>query len=357
MLLIAHAYLPHVNCLPDSGKNNSIELLSPTGHLAIGTKSYHWVDPSRHEKASKNPGEFRQLIAQVWYPAKSEQGPTSPYVPQLEAYRQVWEKAQIKLASRVRTHSYVNAEPVSVFRFPVVLLSHGWQGTRSEYTSFAEELASQGYAVFGIDHPYMGWTALPNGQITPATEDQFGSAVEIMEYYGQDLKFAIDQITRLNRSERDSVLANKLDLSRIAAIGHSSGFSAVSTACREDRRIKACVNVDAPGFKPELLIGLHQPLLWIRLERAGPIPEKFLNTTAATIYELQITPANHGSIEDWDYLQAASSQERDEAAQRIRLIRSYATAFLDNTLRDQDSALLRDFRTSAINLTIYHGRQ
>jgi pimeloyl-ACP methyl ester carboxylesterase len=152
------------------------------------------------------------------------------------------------------------------------------------------------------------------------------------------------------------VLTNRLDLSRIAAIGHSSGFSAVSTACRQDRRIKACVNIDAPGFKPELLTGLHQPLLWIRLERAGPIPEKFLNTTAATIYELQITGANHGSIEDWDYLQAASSQARDEAAQRIRLIRSYATAFLDKTLRDQDSALLRDSRTSAIELTL-HRRQ
>jgi predicted dienelactone hydrolase len=143
--------------------------------------------------------------------------------------------------------------------FPIVLLSHGWQGTRSEYTSLAEDLASYGYAVFGIDHPYMGWIALPSGQVTEATEKQFRNPAEIMEYYGQDLRFALEQIAKLNSSDRDNVFVKRLDLSRIAAIAHSSGFSAVSTACRQDRRIKACINIDAPGFKSELLTGVQQP--------------------------------------------------------------------------------------------------
>jgi pimeloyl-ACP methyl ester carboxylesterase len=243
---------------------------------------------------------------------------------------------------RTQTHSHVNARPVPDLQFPIILLSHGWQGTRSEYTTLAEDLASQGYAVFGVDHPYMGWVALPNGKVTAAAEDQFRSPTEIMEYYGRDLQFAIEQIAKLNVSDRDKVLARRLDLSRIAAIGHSSGFSAVSTACRHDQRIKACINVDAPGFNTALLAGLHQPLLWIRLERAGPVPADFLDTTTATIYELQIKGANHGSVEDWDYLQAASSHERDGAAQRLMLIRSYVEAFLEMSLRGQDSDLLRD---------------
>jgi hypothetical protein len=128
----------------------------------------------------------------------------------------------------------------------------------------------------------------------------------------------------------------------------------VSTACRQDRRIKACINIDAPGFKPELLTGLHQPLLWIRLERAGPVPGKFLITATATVYELQIKGANHGSVEDWDYLQAASSLERAAATQRITLIRRYLSAFLDKTLRNQNSVLLKDSQTSAIKLTLHH---
>ena len=333
-----------------------IQLPSPSGPFGIGTKTYDWVDRSRHEKASKDPGRFRQIIVQVWYPTKSEGKPTSPYVPRLRAYRQVWPIRMFELARHTQTHSQVNAKPIPDARFPVVLLSHGWQGTRSEYTSLAEGLASHGYAVFGVDHPYMGWVALPNGKVTEATEDQFRSPAETMEYYGQDLQFAIEQITKLNAFDRGQVLAGRLDLSRIAAIGHSSGFSAVSTACRHDLRIRACINIDAPGFKTALLAGLHQPLLWIRLERAGPVPLDFLNTTTATVYELEIKGANHGSPEDWDYLEAQTSQDREAAAQRLTLIRDYVEAFLGKALKGQDSVLLIDSQTNAVKLKRYQPR-
>jgi pimeloyl-ACP methyl ester carboxylesterase len=144
-----------------------------------------------------------------------------------------------------------------------------------------------------------------------------------MEYYGHDLQFAIDEITKLNASDRDGMFTNRLDLSRIAAIGHSSGFSAVSDACRRDPRIKACVNIDAPGYTVALLTGLRQPLLWRWLERAGPVPPDFLTTITTQVYELQIQGANHGSVKDWDLLEASSPQERENAAQRLTLIRNY----------------------------------
>jgi pimeloyl-ACP methyl ester carboxylesterase len=356
VLFGASLCFPQANFLPPVVGGNRIDLLSPDGPFGIGTRTYHWVDRSRHEKASKDPAEFRQVVVQVWYPAKSGKEPTAPYVPQLNAYRHVWEKSEVDLAIRTRTHSHINARPVSGVPFPVVLLSHGWNGTRSEYTSLAEGLASHGYAVFGVDHPYMGRTVLANGKVTEATEDQFQDAAEIMEYYGRDLQFVIDQIAKLNAADGDNVLACRLDLSRIAAIGHSSGFSASSTACRHDHRIQACINVDAPGFKTELLAGLHQPLLWIRLERAGPVPREFLQTTTAAVYELQIKDASHGSVEDWDYLRAASSHEREVAAQRLILIRRYVEAFLEKSLQDQNSDLLRNFETKTIKLERYPAR-
>ena len=334
--------------------DKTIQLRAPSGRFGIGTKTYDWVDRSRHEKASKDPGEFRQVIAQVWYPAKSKGIVATPYVPRLSAYRRIWERSEFELARRTQTHSQMNAKPFPGVRFPVVLLSHGWQGTRSEYTSLAEELASHGYAVFGLDHPYMGQVALPDGRVTPSTEDQFGSPSEILEYYGRDVQFAIGQIEKLNRANPDKILLDRLDLSRLAAIGHSSGFSAVNEACRIDSRIKACVSLDAPGFTAALLDGLKQPLMWIRLERAGPVPRGFLNMTSAAVYELEIKGANHGSPEDWDYLKARTAQEREAAARRLSLIGDYVEAFLRKTLRDQDSALLVDSQTNAIKLTCYH---
>jgi alpha-beta hydrolase superfamily lysophospholipase len=232
-----------------------------------------------------------------------------------------------------------------------VLLSHGWEETRTSYTSIAEELASRGYAVFGVDHPYMGRIALPNGEVTTARENQFHSPAEIMNYSGRDLQFVIDQITMLDG--QDPVLAHSLDISRIAAIGHSSGFSAVSNACRRDLRIKACVNIDAPGFTSTLLEGLNHPLLWIRLERAGPLPAEFLAARSAAVYDLQINGAAHDSVEDWNYLEASSSQERDRSAKLLAVLRNYIAAFLDKSLRDQDSDLLRNAHTTTATLTCY----
>ena len=327
------------------------ELPAPTGSHAIGTRTFDWLDRSRHEQASKNSKEFRQVVVQIWYPAQPSRSPIAPYVPRLSAYRKAWERAAFAAATHAQTHSHVNAPVVAGRRAPVVLLSHGWEETRTSYTSLGEDLASRGFAVFGVDHPYMGRIALASGQVTAAREDQFHSPAEIMDYYGRDLQFVIDRIAKLE--SEDPILAHSLDLSRLAAIGHSSGFSAVSNACSHDPRIKACVNIDAPGFTAALLKGLAQPLLWIRLERAGPLPSEILSARTAAGYDLQINGAVHDSVEDWNYLEASSSQERDRATKLIGVLRSYIAAFLQKSLQGQDSDLLRNSKATAATLTCY----
>jgi predicted dienelactone hydrolase len=133
-----------------------VELPAPTGQYRIGTRVYNWVDHSRRELASKDASESRQVIVQVWYPTEDRSGPAAPYVPALKSYRNVWPESQVDLARRTLTHSQQSAKPKPGMQFAVVLLSRGWEGTRSEYTSVAEDLASHGYAVFGVDHRYMG---------------------------------------------------------------------------------------------------------------------------------------------------------------------------------------------------------
>lgn len=106
----------------------TVSLPAPSGPLSIGTKIYHWTDPSRQEKALHNPTQFRQLVVQVWYPVESSGGPTSPYVPELASYREVWTKSQLSAASHTKTHSHLDATPGPGAKFPIVLLSHGWAG-------------------------------------------------------------------------------------------------------------------------------------------------------------------------------------------------------------------------------------
>ena len=352
LAVYARAFPPGI---PQAGPATlKIELLTPSGPFSIGTRIYEWVDSSRPERATNKSAAFRELIVQVWYPVKNARRSMAPYVPRLEAYRQVWEPKDVEVAGRVLTHAHLDEKPLSGQHFPVVLFSHGWQGTRTEYTSIAEDLASHGFAVFGIDHPYMGRIALSNGQVTEPTEDQFENQAEIRNYYGQDFKFVIDQIVKLNVGDTDDAFTGKLEVSRIGAIGHSSGFVAAATACMTDRRIAACANVDAGGYSANDLRALRQPLLWLRLKRAGPLPNEFLKDRREPSYELLLEDANHSSVEDWDYIEAESSEQRESAADRLRILRKYIGAFFLEYLQGQKSALLKEGSSNSnVNFQIH----
>jgi hypothetical protein len=183
----------------------------------------------------------------------------------------------------------------------------------------------------------MGRIALPNGEVTEPNESQFHSPTEIVAYYARDLEFVIGQIDKLNRADREKTFIDRFDMQRIAAIGHSSGFVAASGACKLDSRIKACINIDAPGFGAGDLAGLEQPLLWIRLQKASAVPAEYLKAARTMVYELQIVGANHGSVEDWDYLKATSAAQREAAGKVLEIIRQHLEAFLSQNLNRQNS--------------------
>src|SRR5260221_11456200 len=90
-----------------------------------------------------------------------------------------------------------------------------------------------------------------------------------------------------------------------------------------DRRIADCANVDAGGYSANELRALGQPLLWLRLKRAGPLPDEFLKDRREPSYELLLEDANHSSVEDWDYIEAESSEQRQSPANRLRIVRKY----------------------------------
>ena len=82
--------------------------------------------------------------------------------------------------STVETNAVGNATPAGQQRsLPLVVLSPGFTSPRSTLTALAEDLASHGYVVAGIDHTYESFaTAFPDGRVTTclAREDAGGAA-------------------------------------------------------------------------------------------------------------------------------------------------------------------------------------
>lgn len=201
-----------------------------------------------------SPSLSRAVDVQVWYPAvaKALERPvlyTSTY----------WGFAAPDVAAAQGT------------KHPLVLLAHGWRGTRFDLSWIAEALARKGYVVASLDAPDADAKTFQNAQ---APKIWFRAAV---------LKQLIDAVGE------DSRLKNIIDINTIAVIGHSAGGSTamvlagaqidperfaknfpesapVVAGVWSDPRIRAIVGLNpgtGPVFTPEGLSHVHVPTLII----------------------------------------------------------------------------------------------
>jgi pimeloyl-ACP methyl ester carboxylesterase len=254
-------------------------LPEPTGPHSVGRVSYDWVDRARTEIYAANPEDRRELVVFVWYPAKPQAAvELAAYMPP------VWAPAVEFLGLDVagmRSHAIPDvavasdnsAYPVLVLSpsgFPPLLLG-----------AIAEELASHGFVVVGVNHTYETTvTAFADGRVVPTNpaatggalgpqtgsyEEVFQQRAAVCDYKAADLASVAGQLEQLN-TDPTQLLAGRLDLSRVAAFGHSFGGNAALEWCRIDRRCVAAVNLDGALWSEVGRIGLDRPAMQVLAE-------------------------------------------------------------------------------------------
>lgn len=162
-------------------------------------------------------------------------GDTFPFFPKLEMYRAAFGDAYPSSLGKIGTHFVVDAASAEGV-FPVVLFFHGWNSQRSAYTGLLQEVASQGYVVAGIDQPYAGRVALPSGEVTDSRDDHFGDPMAMLDFYGADASFVLEELEKLNRDE--GRLRGHLALDQVAAVGHSNGAISAIQVNRTNPRLR-----------------------------------------------------------------------------------------------------------------------
>jgi len=248
----------------------------PTGPYAIGTQTYHWVDPDRQDIFTDDPGDRRELVVQIWYPAEDEPAaPRAPYVADGLALAPLARLMKLPGSTfgyfdQVRTHAVAGA-PVARAdaRYPVLLFSHGRGGYRQHNTAQVEELVSHGYVVAAIDHPHAAaGVVFPDGRQVDMDLRMLDRAFidSVIPFLAQDASFTLDRLTDLDRS--DEVLGGRLDLGRVGMFGVSLGGAVTGEACKNEPRIGACLPIDV--FLPADVVeqGLRQPVMWISRDAA-----------------------------------------------------------------------------------------
>src|SRR3984893_14575724 len=143
----------------------------PTGRCLAGTTSLYLKDVSRPDPWAAGVNA-RELMISLWYPATPSDGRRARYMTPAESELQLASRGITGVPqhalSTVRTNAVSDATPAGRQRaLPLVVLSPGFTNSRSTLTALAEDLASHGYVVAGIDHTYESFaTAFPDGRVT-----------------------------------------------------------------------------------------------------------------------------------------------------------------------------------------------
>lgn len=331
-----------------------------TGPYPVGQTVLHWTDTSRPEVLTTDPNDFRELMAVIWYPAAAGTGDSSPYFPGISRISKAlaesgevaaWEAFGLRF---VRSSNLLDAEVSrEESSYPVVILSPG-NGTNVEfYNNFASELASHGYVVVGLNHPYdVAAVALSDNRIAHYNKEQWSLSPEEHQAYTSermpvrvaDMAFALDQLEYLNTAP-DIIFAGRLNLDAIAAAGHSIGGITASEACKTEPRFKACLNFDGlqaggPFSTEETAQPPAQPFLFLTKESqlCPYLLERFEATKES--YWVIIHNTTHNGFSDAAMLRPSLSMYLGDADQKMKLVKQYALAFLRQTLKHQPTGLL-----------------
>jgi dienelactone hydrolase len=262
------------------------ELPKPNGDYLIGTESFIIEDETRFELYSEDSNEFRKIKIQIWYPAES--------IDDLEQAAWLEDGLVVSRALSkdfglpsfaldqtvdILSNSYIEA-PINetLASYPVIVLSHGWRGFRNIHTDYAEELASLGYIVVGIDHTYgsvatvfsdedisyLNRDALPSRETTPNFLDY---ANQLVYTYAADVTTTLNYLEVINDFSNSSRFSGKLDLTKIGLLGHSTGGGADVAVALTDDRITSVLGLDAwvePIYETEIDKKLSIPSLFLR---------------------------------------------------------------------------------------------
>ena len=326
----------------------TFELPAPSGRLPVGTTQWVVVDPSRQETFA--PGRQREVQVIAWYPAAVRDGTTAPYMRNgMEEALSFARLAKLGDAynglANVKTHSMLDAAPASSpARFPVIVFSHGYTGLPSSHTALAEDLASHGWAVLHVIHPYEAAATLSDGTFVTFTNDKDAMRPEVLEvlkewgpesttmekvvaatdtaeketllrgYLGAlkntdqvvkrwvlDVKVVLD---RLPKTGAGSALAARLDLSRLGAAGHSMGGVMAGQFCVEDRRCKAGLNLDGiPQYGTMIDTPMPAPFMMVYSGRAGRAGASDLiySRSASKYYRADVADTLHIDFSDMNF--------------------------------------------------------
>jgi dienelactone hydrolase len=352
-----------------AGRGSAPYLPAPTGPHPVGTTSAWLTDTSRPDPWVSGVNA-RELMISLWYPALASDGRRARYMTPAESELQLTSRGITGIPqdvlSTVQTNSVSDARPGGrQHSLPLVVLSPGFTNSRSALTALAEDLASHGYVVAGIDHTYESYaTAFPDGRVTTCRAREASRRdrkEEVTAVRAADVCFVLNELTGAHAAWPGAGL---IDPSRMAMAGHSAGGAAAIAAMLADSRIRAGIDMDGSTATPIPDEGLAPPFLFLGRQSNYTLGSASAVTTlrdwklrrgAVITWErdwelltgwkrwLVVAGAVHASFTDLALLADQIGIDTGaglSGARSLDITRAFVRAFFDQHLRGRPQALL-----------------
>lgn len=359
------------------------DLPRPGGADPVGTVRMDFSHPARMDLLSGEPSP-QDIAVQVWYPARGTAGKErarwmdSRKVAGLFAQGQMLPDLFGQLCM-VRTNSYWGA-PLSdgAQKYPVVLFSGGAGSFNGQNVIQMEELASRGYVVFAVSHPYDDFAVLhADGSIVPFRPGQFealvkdsaGAAAQAQKQaanegspdfyqalirgstlnarnvriWSDDMIFAADQIRKLDE-DGASPFAGRLDTDNMGLMGHSFGGAAVGQACLADSRFKGFINLDGTPFGETVDRAVVQPFMLLAADPPQAAIDSGYAKVQGNYISVKIKGAQHMDFSDLNLLlsnpgRAVGLLGPIGPQRQAEIVNSYIVSFFDACLKGGASSV------------------
>ncbi|MBY0506859.1 MAG: hypothetical protein K2X03_23265 [Bryobacteraceae bacterium] len=178
--------------------------LAAFGTYTVGVRTVELVNPAQVDilqfdaKTKTAPSTDRRLKVEIWYPATLAPGEKDETV-----YESPMAGRGTKGTFQFPGKAKRDATPRTGAKFPLVIVSHGYPGSRTFLSYLTENLASKGYVVAAIDH----------------TDSVFG---EIRAFSSTLLNRSADQLFVLDSLSKQTQ-GLPIDATQAAIIGYSMG--------------------------------------------------------------------------------------------------------------------------------------
>ncbi|MBA4420580.1 MAG: hypothetical protein C0391_05485 [Anaerolinea sp.] len=319
----------------------------PSGPYPVGTREYT-LDPSTCQDTVNNYNNYRVRV-KIWYPAERTKDKANYAINKDEVIRflKFYENTTYDLmnyayayTNSIKSNSYNDAD---INRggggsFPVILYNGAYFSVVGQNSILMEELASHGFIVLSIAHPYGTIITYEDSSfITPETklindtfnlafaetlpldqqyEDWLDSGMNIVDadhkYYNQlsswksiinqwetdnycVLEYFIDQNTN-----NASIFFEKINFNSIGVIGHSLGGYTAGNLCSHQAAVKACVFLDTNSRSDYFFTDMQKPSLFIFANSSVKIDPYIEKNPDAPISVVIIEDVHHlNFMEQW----------------------------------------------------------